>query len=111
VRKRRARRALREVPLVPGSAAPDPAPSPEHALIEQDLRAAEVLLLRARRAYEWGRARAALRYAPVAALAALAAICSGRPVVLSCIVGGALFALAAGLVGTAPMLLLAHARR
>jgi hypothetical protein len=52
---------------------------------------------RARRAYELGRLRAALRVAPFILLAAGASIACGRPVALSCALCAAIVALAAGL--------------
>ena len=55
------------------------------------------LATRARRAYELGRARTALRYAPIVAVAALAAMSCGRPAGLSCALGAALFLLTGAL--------------
>ncbi len=57
----------------------------------------EVLLARARRSYELARLRVALRVAPFVLAAAGAAVACGRPLALSCALGGAAVALAVGL--------------
>ncbi len=59
---------------------------------------------RARRAYEWGRLRSALRILPFVVLATAAAIASGRPLTLALAVLGVLSPLSVGLsfAGRAP---------
>jgi hypothetical protein len=59
---------------------------------------------RARRAYEAGRLRSALRLAPFVVLAAVAAVACGRPMTLALAVGGVLLPLSVGLsfAGRAP---------
>jgi len=59
---------------------------------------------RARRAYELGRLRSALRLLPFVVLATVAALASGRPITLALPIGGALLALCLGLsfAGRAP---------
>jgi len=55
------------------------------------------LAQRARRAYEWGRLRFALRLAPIVAGAAVVAFACGRPFDLCGLLGGALLLVAVGL--------------
>lgn len=57
----------------------------------------EMLKLEARRAYEIGRVRAALRVAPIVLLAAAAAALCGRPLGLTCALGALVLSLAVGL--------------
>jgi hypothetical protein len=56
-----------------------------------------MLEARARRAYEMGRLRSALRLAPFVALAAAAAVACGRPLTLACALAGVLLPLTVGL--------------
>jgi hypothetical protein len=55
------------------------------------------LASRARRAYEWGRLRWSLRFAPFVLVAAGAALACGRPLDLTCALSCALLPLAVGL--------------
>lgn len=67
-------------------------------MAKTEMAADAALLARARKAYELGRLRWALRILPAVLLAGAAAVACGRPLDMSCLLCGALFALGAGLL-------------